>query len=122
MTEKNNYDKTTVEIVTILVEFLESNLKRQEKMKDPVIRHTVFLEKLCMGAELGLCGLKSNVNKFPLELQVRLDAVTKLVMDKIVELEDWIQQPIYSPDHPYGNNMMKCAEGSYYTTCEQINR
>jgi len=98
-----------------VVEAIESVLSRQRKCKDPVIRYSLFVDKLLTMIDVGMGmfkGLTDN-EKYPLELRVKINNLALTLQEDLADLMDWIQQPIYGPDHPYGNQMMRSSMNDY---------
>lgn len=94
-----------------VLSILENNFSRSKKLRDPVTRHIVFLEKLLMIQDVVLAGLNNFGTTEDQEERVR--NLAKEINDEIGSLIDWIQQPIYSPDHPVGAEMMKESKENF---------
>lgn len=113
--------------------------KRVNKIKDPVVRYSTFVEQLRIIFEIGLNILKEELEHDIEDRDLSLDEIedekeraTKLreiqkdkqslgIINELMEnfekyfdnFSDWISQPTYSPDHPFGDKMMKEAKESF---------
>lgn len=102
---------------------------------DPVVRYSLFVELTRMGLDTLLSGtqisikhelarmhsikgelseeemLKKKLHEEQLlDIKARLEKITKHADLYFTKFSDWIRQPTYSPDHPFGHNVMKEAE------------
>lgn len=114
--------------------------KRLNKTKDPIVRYTLFLEFLRSIIEVGLTmsemSLEEKIfnqeNEMATDRDANISPEYQLIKARNLELlnktqhtiddlkkeldcyfdgfSDWIAQPVYSPDHPFGYHMMKEAE------------
>jgi hypothetical protein len=96
-----------------LLHGLERNLKRTDSIEDPVIKYSLLVDKLCMFMDTAMCLMESHMNDAPDDFKARLHRVSDKINDDLTSLMSWIRQPIYSPDHPYGRNVMKDAASSF---------
>ena len=110
--------KEKVEIATLIVNVLEENLKRQRLYRDPVTRNSIFLEKLLCILDGFKAATSTYCTELPEDLQKRMENVLGLLNTNITSLIEMIQQPCYSPDHPYGENMMNMAKSDFETNSE----
>ena len=120
----------------------EKQFNRLNKTKDPIVRYTLFLEFLRiimdMGISLASATIEEEITEQENEVAMMQGEVlpreqlkkakvserlhkTQHMIEKLkTELEtyfdgftDWIAQPAYSPDHPFGSKMMKDAENDH---------
>lgn len=106
--EKDKREKEQKEqAIRAVLSAVENNFARAQRIKDPVTRNIVFLEKLLTVGDICIGGLNTYGIDFPEDLKLRSENITKVINTQIEGLIDWIQQPIYSPDHFLGNMMMK---------------
>lgn len=98
-----------------IVEAVESVLSRQRKCKDPVVRYSLFVDKLLTILDVGMGMFKglTDDEKYPLELRTKINNLALTLQQDLADLMDWIQQPIYGPDHPYGNRMMRSSMNDF---------
>lgn len=111
--EKIKNSEEQQKVLNVILTALESNLGRAKKIKDPVTRHILFLEKLLAIKDIFIAALE-NVEMAE-ETKYRSQKLCTIIDEEVESLIDWIQQPIYSPDHPIGNNMMKEAGKDFST-------
>ena len=102
-----------IQIATMIVNALEDNLKRQHLYKDPVTRNSVFLEKLLCILDIFKGAMHTYFNDVPDELHNRMTNIVTLLNTNMTSLIEMIQQPCYSPDHPYGREVMKTAQNDF---------
>ena len=121
---EDRHTKELRKFLTITVCILERNLARQRAIKDPMIRHTLFIEKLSISIDCILGLMESELSTLPEDLYQRIKILTSNIDKDLAGLMDWIQHPIYSPDHPMGSNMMnesKLEFGGYTKAFIDIN-
>jgi len=106
--DKEKREKENTQIINVIVGILESNCLRQQMYADPVTRGLIFLEKLLCTIDI-LSGALNTVIDMELsaDLKNRVDKLKQLFNDQIKLVINLIQQPHYSPDHPFGNKFMK---------------
>jgi len=110
LTEEKDVSK---HIISIIVGVFEQTLERQKTMNDPVIRHIIFLEKLLLTMDIILTMLKEGSIKLSNSMKTRIDNVVRCMNNEIVNLQNWVQTPVYSPNHPFGEKMMKYVEEDF---------
>jgi hypothetical protein len=112
--QKINDDRTVKHIRT-MIEIFEQNLKRLTVYKDPVTRNCVFLEKLLiiLDASKGMMKHHYDDMKIPDDLDAKINKLYDIINDNIQSLIETIQQPCYSPDHPYGRELMATAKNDF---------
>jgi hypothetical protein len=91
-----------------IISILEKNLSRQSKVKDNAMRCTMFVDKL----SLSLDGIMAILNQIPGLSEENVQRITilgKIVDKELDNLFNWIQNPTYNPDHPYGASIMNQA-------------
>ena len=108
-----NHEEIKQMIINVVLTSLESNFDRTKKIRDPVTRHILFLEKLLSFKDVMMASLET----IPMskESKIRSEKLCAIINGEVESLIDWIQQPIYSPDHAFGNSMMKEAEKDFNT-------
>lgn len=98
-------------------------LRRLTKIKDPVLRYTLFSETLGiifeMGTAIVLAMVEEDLAKDPEngQFQERVKLVQELhtnLMAYLDGLTEWIQTPMHSPDHPYGQQVMASLEKDFH--------
>jgi hypothetical protein len=76
------------------------------EIEDPVLRYSLLVDKLAIMLHIvvGLIEVHAPTTPGPQQLQYQ-NLVTGLRSD-MKDLSAWIQHPVYSPDHPFGRNLM----------------
>jgi hypothetical protein len=112
---------------------LKNALLRAKDIPDPTTRAMIMLDKLLMftdliqgAASVTLDNFYNNIpedakNKDTLEKQVttvreEASITMKLLQDELNMLIKWVQNPVYSPNHPFGNHVMKQTEHKFNET------
>jgi len=127
MSRRDNHEETDEEdntrlrreddiaLMSAIMTGVESILKRQRKTDDPVVRYSMFLDKLLMIIDMGLgmVTVFTDKEEYPLEFRDRVKNLSGVVQKDLEELMEWIQHPHYSPDHPYGKSLMKNAKHDF---------
>ncbi len=110
---KEDKKKKEERYIKAILSFVNRGSLRQKKIKDPVTRHTLFVEKISMLIDFCYSMLELRDKHLSPGLLVDIEKTIKNVDDDLNSLIEWIQQPIYSPNHPIGNKIMKEAEKRY---------
>lgn len=109
--ERNKEHKE--KLINMILSTLEQNLNRQSYYKDPVTVNCIFLEKLLTISDMAggfILAMNENITE---EQQERMRKITQTLDKNIKSLIDMIQHPCFSPDHPYGKNLMTVAENDF---------
>ena len=108
--------------IELILNTLDRILKRRTKINDPVQRHLLLIDTLTIAIDFGVAGLKTVIEEDKYDEDgdekpeytniMRLyQSVSEQTTQQLEALTDWIQQPTYSPDHPYGRSIYnKAAE------------
>jgi hypothetical protein len=95
--------------IEIVLSILNNGIARHKRSGDPVLRTTMLVDKLCTIVDVGLGYINTQDDDLPLELKERMTTTSQSITEELNFMLDWIAHPVYSPDHPYGNNIMKEA-------------
>ena len=90
----------------------ESILGRQKQINDPVAKNLLLADKLCLLVDTAIGFMHGALTEDDVDEDVKNRAVKigKDLQTELRKLTDWIQQPTYSPDHPYGFKIMTDAK------------
>jgi hypothetical protein len=95
----------------------ERGIQRHNRSGDPVMRATLLFDKLYLLADVLSSvistGITDDEDPFPIELRNRIANCSKLLNTELDFILDWISHPIYNPDHPYGNHIMRHANNHF---------
>lgn len=110
--------KHDVKVINAALGVCESILSRQRNIEDPTLRYSMFVDKLLMFLDIGIGLGKATLDDddYPDELKERFEKLSEMLTNDLNSLMKWIQNPVYSPDHPYGNSMMKSSENNFNNT------
>ncbi len=116
---KNSNDLAHIEL---MLSTLDRTLTRRNKINDPVQRHLLLIDTLTIAIDFGLAGMKTMIddkkedkdgveNPEHANIMRLYESVSDQTTKQLEMLTDWIQQPTYGPDHPYGRSIYnKAAE------------
>ncbi len=107
--------KDTEKVAKVVLNLYKNTMHRYKNTKDPATKYTLLVDKLCLALDLGMAALTAYVDEENMDsrLQEEINYVSSDLQAELGHLMDWIQSPNYSPDRPYGNQVMKDAEISY---------
>ncbi len=94
---------------SLALSMIENIINRHEKIIDPVTRHLLFTDKLCLIIDICMGAMASAIiiHNLSDDIIKRTEIIGHKVEKQIQELMEWIQNRIYSPDYPFGQNMMQ---------------
>jgi len=116
---KKSQHKERSLMLEMVISSLEKTLNRNFEVKDPVIRYTLFIDKLYMiidtMSSMSDAYLKYNQDEMGISNDhvTRMNKLSKSLQKEMKMLADWVQNPVYSPDHPLGKMMMESAKNDY---------
>lgn len=116
--EQQRQDK--IRAIETIINTLERNFKRHESVDDPVIRYTLLVDKLCLAVDLAMAALDNFSDDVPDNLKSRITNLSSHLNNDLISLMEWIRQPVYSPDHPHGQFMMRQSQQSFNNHNSQI--
>ena len=105
--------KSKSRIISSIVNIAENVLSRQRKIGDPVLRHSLFLDKLLLMLDISMGILQEFSNEYPEELRGKIETLSISIQKDLSDLMNWVSNPVYSPDHPYGQGIMKSAKKDF---------
>lgn len=109
---ENNYEKRMIEdniaLLKCGISVVENILNRQRNIDDPVVRYSIFVDKMSLILDMGYGVLKGYVDndKYPVDLRDKLDKVCSDLQKDLDGLMSWVRKPVYSPNHPFGSQIM----------------
>lgn len=105
--------------IEFILNTLDNTMYRYNNIKDPAIKFTLFVDKLCFSIDIAIGALKAYACSddenwiLDADLEERITKSASYLQNEMNKLIDWIQSPIYSPDHPYGEQLMKQSKESF---------
>ena len=105
--------KLKIQAIESALHVFNSCGERHRRSKDPVIRATLLVDKLSTIVDIAMGVLLSQNADLSDDLKVRIKSTSQMVSGELDFLMDWISSPVYSPDHPFGNTMMKGSEKNF---------
>lgn len=114
----SNMIEQAAPMLDMILRILEKNMDRSRSIKDPVTRFTLLVDKLCLSIDVIMSILESGHSKIPddpkyKDLKSRMDKVGLNINKDLNDLMSWIQQPVYSPDHPLGSDLMEKSKAHF---------
>lgn len=134
-------EKTDLEMMKMSIGVALNSLKRLNSIEDPMLRYSLLVEGLRILMPAMMEAFKIKLVNDNMELhdkmtdneivesekhllyKIKINDQTIDQVDETIHLIDkyfdgfssWVRQPIYSPDHPYGNNIMKDSKNNFET-------
>jgi len=109
---------------------LQNISKRRSGIKDPtnrfsriVDKFTFFMEFVSNYSKAGISEMCKDLKEAGLEhddLKVLVAETADKMMTEMYELEDWILDSAYAPDHPFGNKVMQAAGESVASAMSKL--
>lgn len=115
--ERELKDKTRQ--IELVLGLINNGIERHNRSKDPVMRSTLLVDKLCTIIDVGLVALVINHEDLPDELKEKMKASANSIKNELNFLLDWIACPQYNPDHVYGDALMKGAQNNFTSNAEK---
>lgn len=110
---KKSQLKEQIMVIEMVLGVVNNGIERHKRSVDPVMRSTLLVDKLCTIVDLGLVAMTLNHENLPDELKERMRDSADSIKKELDFLLDWISNPQYSPDHAYGNAVMKGASNNF---------
>ena len=134
----NRSDKMTTQMIRASVTFLDNQLKMVDMIKEPMTQNTVFFASTFMSSlnvifagidafiedaletnklkkQEGMVHPDLNAKSTMIDLSwiEQYRVVRKKFEDHLQKFLEWINSPIYSPDHPFNENVVKEAKNHF---------
>ena len=102
-----------IRIIETIVNIVNRGVNRQKRYEDPVLRATLLLDKLVTIVDIGIATFTGFNSDLPEPITNKVKDASQILTEELNFLMDWVTSPIYSPDHPYGNKLMKKTEEKF---------
>lgn len=105
-----------------------SNISQLNDILDPVTKNCMFLDKLRMHLDIASIMMATHYKQMSGESTETSDVLENIKFLKNIinlymdELFIWVQNPVYSPEHPVGYNMMINAKDNFNKNIEKLNQ
>lgn len=110
--------KEKISLINALDQAVSNIVNRHRRQKDPVIRSTLLFDKLCTILDLFVVAAMSVNHDLPEESKQQCQKIVQILQEELNYVYDWISSPSYSPDHPFGNNLMSSCFQKYVEKAE----
>ena len=104
-----SFDKDHMKAIESSVYALQQTLQRYEKIPDPAMKFTLVLDKFLWMTDMLSGFIQAQIKDYPQHLSEPSLKVMAQTRQLLVELQDWVMHPVYSPEHPYGKKVMENA-------------
>ncbi len=109
------FNETEEYILKGVIKGIQNTIDRYKNIEDPVLKNMLILDKvlslLDFSSGLIEVGIDKKVNDPELGSSVK--RTFKDVLQLFRELSDHVMSPSYSPDHPYGKNLMNMSLNNF---------
>jgi hypothetical protein len=104
--------KSIIEFIDVLTSLFANITKRHDSIKDPATKYALFVDKLYLILDGACALLQTHMKSLDVEEKHmdRLNVLLEKLQTEMINLTDWVLSPTYSPDHGYGQSVMKQAE------------
>ena len=114
----------TEKIIRAVLNSVTSIFSRQMKIDDPVIRYSLFVDKLSISLDI-MFGVMSSVlhdDKYPYsdDILSQTEKVKKIVQNELDNLMTYMRSPSYDADAPYGKNLVENMTKKFTQHCSEI--
>lgn len=94
--------------IKTLLQTVNNSLERYDKIRDPIARNMILLDKLCVGMDVMVSAAEVMPEEagFDKALCKDIAETAQKIKVAINQLFDWIQHPTYTKEHPIGLEMM----------------
>lgn len=120
--EKRKIDdrKNFTQAANVIIGIFNNINRRHKAIKDPATRYALLVDKLCLSLDTGMAVMKMMMEELDIEpeMKIKIEDTSTELQEQLIGLMDWIQNPTYGPDHPYGHSVMKGAENNFYGKTE----
>lgn len=122
ISNKNKNILSDLDMITVSIRSLNRGLDRSQNIADPVLRHTIFIDRIRLIFDTVFPILEKYIKDVKTDEEILDDENVRMIHSKIEEtktlinnfdkslnveldaLVSWIINPVYSPDHPFGKN------------------
>lgn len=103
--------KNFTTLVTAIHNAVSANNKRMGRIQDPVTRNLIPIYMISSIVDVLSVAISSSIDPEMIteENERKIAAIANIVNVRLDSLIEWIQSPIYAPDHPVGREMMSGA-------------
>lgn len=95
---------------------LHATLKRYQNIKDPMTRTTLILDKFILMCDLmqGMmsCNWAAAYDLEPGTAEL-INEIPEMIKQLSMKTMDYVQQPMYDPQHPYGQQIQTAAQADF---------
>ena len=106
-------EREKIQRIELMLTVFERGTARHTRSKDPILRTTLLVDKLCTIVDVGIAALMIDYPDIPNNLKDRMKNSANLINDELNFLLDWISSPQYDPDHIYGKAFVEGATNKH---------
>lgn len=101
------FDKDHIKGIESVVYALQQTLQRYEKIPDPAMKFTLVLDKFLWATDMLTGFIQAQIKDYPQYLSEPSLKVITQTRQLLSELQEWVMHPTYSPEHPFGEEVMQ---------------
>jgi hypothetical protein len=100
------------QIAQIVVHSICSMNRRQNVVADPGTKYALLVDKMCVVLDIAIGALYAQMEELEVSENIRtqIEDTSQNMHKQLNELMSWILSPSYSPDHAFGNAVMRGAQ------------
>ena len=99
-----------------MIRALHATLKRYQNIKDPMTRTTLILDKFVLLCDtlqgMMACNWTGAYDLEPGTASI-ITEIPEMIKNLSLQTMDYVQQPMYDPHHPYGQQIEKAAQADF---------
>lgn len=87
--------------IKLIISSIKRTLERYHTKKDPVVKYTLIIDKFHVLMDIIVSFLLINLKDLSEDDRKEFESMIEILHNDLNSLEEWVQAPIYSPDHPF---------------------
>jgi hypothetical protein len=104
--------KQSLRVLETVKSIIMASNRRLEICKDPVSKNLMRVDRLAMIVDILVVGMSTAIGQEQ-DAICSGDEILAIIRKDLEELMEWVQHPVYSPDHPVGAQLMNEAKNEF---------
>ena len=111
--EKERQRKNVEANTLTVIRSIERIVTRTRRSPDPAIRHTLFVSNIITILDVIAAAAEIYSSELSLDIRDKIKNLIGEIDGDLSELLNWIQSPVYSPKHPYGESVVEACKEDF---------